>query len=79
VDAARRLVAFRDETSGPVHSWKWTFGDGTVSTEQNPIHQYAKGGDYIVDLEQNPTYCRVSYSQGELCPARCLVTYVLVL
>jgi hypothetical protein len=51
IDTERRLVAFQDETSGPVHSWKWTFGDGSVSTEQNPIHQYAKGGDYIVVLE----------------------------
>jgi PKD domain len=51
IDTERRLVAFQDETSGPVSSWKWTFGDGSVSTEQNPIHQYAKGGDYIVVLE----------------------------
>lgn len=51
IDMNRRMVAFLDETTGPVTSWKWTFGDGTESTEQNPIHQYAKGGDYIVDLE----------------------------
>lgn len=51
VDPVRRLVAFRDETNGPVRTWKWTFGDGAVSTEQNPIHQYAKGGDYTIDLE----------------------------
>ena len=30
-------------------SWKWNFGDGTVS-EQHPIHAYQKAGEYIVVL-----------------------------
>ena len=47
----RRVVAFTDETTGKVTSWKWNFGDGSSSQEQNPIHQYAKGGDYTVVLE----------------------------
>ena len=36
----RRLVAFKDNSAGDITSWKWDFGDGTASTEQNPIHQY---------------------------------------
>jgi transposase len=32
-----------------------------------------------IQLEQNPSYCRVSYFEGELCPAHCLLTCVLVL
>jgi hypothetical protein len=51
VNMERRLVAFTDESTGRIASWKWSFGDGAVSTEQNPIHQYSKGGDYIVVLE----------------------------
>src|SRR3954451_8192966 len=51
IDMDRRNVAFKDETSGVATSWKWSFGDGTTSTEQNPVHQYAKGGDFIVLLE----------------------------
>jgi hypothetical protein len=51
VSMDRRVVAFNDETTGKATSWKWTFGDGTQSAEQNPVHQYAKGGDYIVVLE----------------------------
>ena len=51
VDMSRRLVAFRDETSGKATAWRWTFGDGETSAEQNPVHQYGKGGDYIVTLE----------------------------
>jgi len=50
VDMDRRLVAFKDKTYGPVTSWKWDFGDGTTSTEQNPIHQYTKPGEYVVVL-----------------------------
>ncbi len=29
-------------------SWYWDFGDGTYSTEQNPVHEYAEYGDYKV-------------------------------
>jgi hypothetical protein len=57
LDMEKRLVAFRDETTyrdpgaGKARSWKWSFGDGATSTEQNPVHQYAQGKDYIVRLE----------------------------
>ena len=47
----RRIVAFQDETTGDVTSWKWDFGDGSVSSERNPVHQYARGADYDVVLE----------------------------
>jgi hypothetical protein len=50
-DMAHRRVAFKDESTGKVNSWKWSFGDGATSTEQNPIHEYAKGGDFNVVLE----------------------------
>jgi hypothetical protein len=46
----RRQVAFSDESVGAVTSWKWDFGDGTTSAEQNPIHTYAKTGQYVVVL-----------------------------
>lgn len=32
--------------SGTVDSWEWDFGDGTTSTQQNPIHTYAGFGQY---------------------------------
>lgn len=50
VDMDRRLIAFKDLSVGRVTSWKWDFGDGETSTEQHPIHQYKKGGDYVVSL-----------------------------
>ncbi|MDD2246322.1 MAG: PKD domain-containing protein [Proteiniphilum sp.] len=31
-------------------SWNWSFGDGTLSTLQNPTHAYAAAGTYTVNL-----------------------------
>lgn len=51
VDMERRLVAFQDRSVGPVTGWKWDFGDGTTSVEQNPQHTYAKPGSYVIILD----------------------------
>lgn len=40
-----KQVAFTALTHSAV-SWSWDFGDGQTSTEQNPVHVYAKGGYY---------------------------------
>ena len=50
LDMDRRLLAFQDESTGKITSWRWDFGDGTGSTEQHPIHQYQKAGEYTVNL-----------------------------
>ncbi|MDP2984671.1 MAG: PKD domain-containing protein [Candidatus Latescibacter sp.] len=50
VDMDRRLVAFKDLSYGKITSWLWYFDDGTTSTEQHPIHQYSKAGEYVVVL-----------------------------
>jgi PKD repeat protein len=50
VDMNRRLVAFQDESTGTVTSWRWDFGDGTESTEQSPIHEYKTAGQKVVVL-----------------------------
>jgi len=46
VDHDRRLVAFKDESTGNIRSWHWDFGDGTTSIEQHPIHRYEAPGAY---------------------------------
>ncbi len=51
VDMDRRLVAFKDQSVGRVTAWKWDFGDGGASTEQNPQHRYARPGNYVVILD----------------------------
>jgi hypothetical protein len=51
VDMDRRLVAFKDLSTGNIASWRWDFGDGEVSTDQNPIHQYKRAGNLVVVLD----------------------------
>ena len=41
---------FSDNSSGSISQWSWSFGDGTTSTKQNPIHTYARAGTYSVSL-----------------------------
>ena len=48
-------VNFKDKTDrpadDPIVKWKWTFGDGTTSTEKNPFHIfYNATGRYSVKL-----------------------------
>lgn len=43
-------VQFIDESFGEPTSWLWDFGDGNVSSEQNPVHTYLKEGTYLVTL-----------------------------
>lgn len=49
-------VKFTDMTSGQVNSWRWDFGDGKASTEQNPTHTYWTHGVYNVILTVSNEY-----------------------
>jgi len=50
LDPGQRRVAFIDHSYGEVTSWHWDFGDGQTSDEQNPLHEYAESGKYLVVL-----------------------------
>ncbi len=48
-------ISFIDTSQDPngkndISSWKWNFGDGNTSNEQNPKHAYARPGSYNVTL-----------------------------
>jgi PKD repeat protein len=45
-------VQFADdsESTSPIISRTWSFGDGGTSTNQNPMHVYEEPGDYSVSL-----------------------------
>jgi PKD repeat protein len=43
------MIQFSDMSESAI-KWEWFFGDGTSSDTQNPEHQYAKAGSYIVSL-----------------------------
>jgi PKD repeat protein len=47
------VCSFADKSKdddGTIVSWQWSFGDGSSSTEQNPMHTYGTPGHYTVLL-----------------------------
>ncbi len=44
------IVRFTDTSTDSPTSWLWDFGDGTISTVQNPTHAYTNEGGYTVIL-----------------------------
>jgi hypothetical protein len=62
VDMNRRIVAFIDRSRGVINSWKWDFGDGSTSKEQNPIHIYKEKGQYIIVLTIEGPQGKTHYS-----------------
>lgn len=46
-------VSFFDISScnPTAESWLWNFGDGSTSTEQNPVHTYLSNGYYNISLQ----------------------------
>ncbi len=46
------LVQFSDLSIGDTTlvAWRWDFGDGNISVQQNPSHLYAQPGNYDVSL-----------------------------
>jgi PKD repeat protein len=49
-------VKFTDKTAGQVNTWRWDFGDGKGSSEQNPTHTYWTAGTYNVILTVSNDY-----------------------
>jgi len=44
-------IRFTDKSTGSPTQWNWTFGDGSRSYEQNPVHTFNGIGRYSVTLE----------------------------
>ena len=63
-------VQFTDVSLGTPRAWRWTFGDGTSSTERNPRHVYREAGSYTIGL-------RVSNAAGT--STRTATRYVTVI
>ena len=68
------VVFFADLSTGTdtIVSWSWDFGDGSTSTQQNPVHNYSQSGYYLVCLTIETgangaitctsTYCNMIYA-----------------
>lgn len=48
-------VQFNDTSSNDPTAWAWSFGDGSTSTGQNPVHEYTAAGTYTVTLTASNT------------------------
>lgn len=58
-------VRFTDTSTGIPEKWAWSFGDGVISTLQNPRHTYTREGSYPVSLTvQNEFGGHTRISQG---------------
>ena len=62
IDTGNGEFVFTNTTSGTYTNSHWAFGDGTTSTQENPVHSYLTNGKYIVSLA---TYDSVTY--GDSC------------
>ncbi len=60
-------VAFTDTSTGDPQSWNWSFGDGNVSEEQNPVYTYAKEGAYDVSLTAGNPYGTSTVTRKDYC------------
>lgn len=49
-------VQFTDLSTGGATSWLWNFGDGTNSTQRNPLKTYYANGTYTVSLIATNSY-----------------------
>ncbi len=49
-------ISFTDLSANSPTSWLWDFGDGTTSTQQNPVHTYTATGVYTVTLTATNQY-----------------------
>jgi PKD repeat protein/Zn-dependent protease len=73
-------VRFRDFSSGSPLAWLWDFGDGSTSTEKDPVHTYQKAGSYTTTLHvanafgsdalTRPDHVRVGIPSPVISPVR---------
>ncbi|MCP3929479.1 MAG: PKD domain-containing protein [Bacteroidetes bacterium] len=49
-DLGNATFQFTDISQNDPDSWLWDFGDGSTSTQQNPMHTYPSPGEYQVCL-----------------------------
>lgn len=49
-DFETKKVTFQNISTGNITNYNWNFGEGAVSTLENPTHTYSQAGMYLVEL-----------------------------
>lgn len=57
-------VKFTDLSTGSPNTWLWSFGDGSSSSEKNPLHTYTMPGVYTVTLKSSQMQTGPGYEAG---------------
>ncbi|WP_244859439.1 PKD domain-containing protein [Shewanella dokdonensis] len=75
------VVSFSGSASGGTapYSYRWNFGDGTSSTQQNPQHTYAAAGSYSVILTVTDAQDRPHQPLNRWCLILRLLLHLLVI
>ncbi|HJM16426.1 MAG TPA: PKD domain-containing protein, partial [Flavobacteriales bacterium] len=63
-------ILFADLTPNSLDSWVWDFGDGTISTLQNPTHMFSSSGNFDISLTTS--------IQGECVETKTMTNYIEV-
>jgi uncharacterized protein (TIGR02145 family) len=50
IDSSQNTAYFTSKAIGKNNKYYWIFGDGTISTEKNPVHQFTAPGYYLNNL-----------------------------
>ncbi len=50
----------------PPYTYHWSFGDGTSSTQQNPIHAYSSAGDYTYNCTVTDKVGTTVFEAGQI-------------
>jgi gliding motility-associated-like protein len=59
-------IQFTDQSTGTISSWLWDFGDNTTSALQNPSHNFADTGKFVVTLTVSNNSCKSFYNGDTL-------------
>ena len=57
---AWKKIQFTDLSTGTITEWIWDFGDGSTSTERNPLHHYTDTGFFTVTLTIKNNGCEAT-------------------